>query len=206
MSEVESAKYWLSWLEFGGTIALLLVALGVGYEFIADRLAAPLRKRIEIARETEMGELQKEIADANARAAEANLALAKIRTPRTLTPEQRERIVRAMSAYSGQGFAIGAAPDPEARELASAIGMALISAKWQAGSPTSAIQAGLIGLATGRGVEIEWHSSSSQRTRDVGAALAKVLEEQGLVTTSRANPKSRLFLEAIGITVGTKPQ
>ena len=57
MSYVDSAKYWLSWIEFGSTIALLLVALGVGYEFVADRLAAPLRRKVEAAREAEIANI-----------------------------------------------------------------------------------------------------------------------------------------------------
>jgi len=65
MSDVESAKYWLSWIEFGSTIALLLVALGVGFEFVADRVATPLRRKIEMAREAD-------ISQANARAKKLN--------------------------------------------------------------------------------------------------------------------------------------
>ena len=97
MSELDSAKYWLSWIELGSTVALFLVALGVGYEFIADRLAAPLRRKIETARMAEINGLsdqlsnaqvdiakaQRGAAEANARAADAN---------RKAEAERRERL------------------------------------------------------------------------------------------------------------------
>jgi hypothetical protein len=78
MSELDSARYWLSWIERGSAIALFLVAIGVAYEFAANRFERPLRKQIDAAREEEITRLQndtarlaKEVAEANARVAEA---------------------------------------------------------------------------------------------------------------------------------------
>jgi hypothetical protein len=208
MSDVESARYWLSWLEFGSKLAIILVVIGVGYEFVEKRFGAPLHQVIDDFKDAQIAKSNRIAAEANLEVARLTLEIEKMKAPRTLTPEQREIIVRAMNAYSGQGFAIKAAPDPEARELAKAIAMALISARWQAGHPLSAIQAGDIPMARGpvRGVEVEWQASSSQTTKEIGAALAKVLEEQGLATSSGPNPQSLLYPNALGITVGTKPQ
>jgi hypothetical protein len=58
MSDVESATYWLSWLEFGGKLAVILVVIGVGYEFIEKRFGTPLHKVIEDARQRQIVELQ----------------------------------------------------------------------------------------------------------------------------------------------------
>jgi len=80
MSDVESARYWLAWIERGGTIALLLVALGVGYEFVADRLAAPLRRTIETAREAKIAVLNKDVEDAKLKQLEAERDLETLRT------------------------------------------------------------------------------------------------------------------------------
>jgi len=109
VSELESAKYWLSWIEAGSSIALLLVAIGVGYEFVANRLERPLRAKLDIAREAEMTQLRKDTAEANARAAEANrkaeeehVARLKIETqlaPRRLTSFQEEVIIRSLEGY-----------------------------------------------------------------------------------------------------------
>ena len=194
------------WIEGWKGSGPKLVIVGVVIETFVSGWVLLASRKLQAIQERELETMRLETAEANARAAEANLALEKLKTPRTLTPEQRERITREMRTYFGQGFAISAAPDPEARELASAIETALISAGWQVGHPPGAIQAGTISLAAGRGVQIEWHSSSLQGTKDSGTALAKVLEEQGLATTSGPNPRSRLFLNALGIAVGTKPQ
>jgi hypothetical protein len=103
MSDVDSAKYWLSWIELGSTVALFLVALGVGYEFVADRLAAPLRRRIETAREAEISTLrtqssnaQLESAKAQERAAEANehAAEANVRAAEANKLAEQERLAR----------------------------------------------------------------------------------------------------------------
>jgi hypothetical protein len=204
--ELESALYWLPLIKTAKFWAGVLVGIGIAGEVIGDRLAAPREALVEKARETQLVQLQKDTADAQAIAAEANLALAKLRTPRTLTPEQQERIVSAMRPYFGQPFALSAAPDPEARELVKAIGASLLAAKWQPGMPREAILSGAVALATGRGVEIEWHSGCSQQTSDIGTLLADVLKEQGIAATANPTDRTHLLVNVIGIRVGTKPE
>jgi hypothetical protein len=81
MSDVESARYWLSWLELGSKIAILLVVIGVAYELVEKRFGAPLQKIIDDSREaqivhleTESRTAQLEIAKAHERIAIANAA------------------------------------------------------------------------------------------------------------------------------------
>ena len=88
-SEVESpalinAKWWVGVWETIEHWAFLGVVLTLAIEFAASHLAKPHRKIIDNARELEMVRLNHEadmakgqIADATARAAEAQLALAK---------------------------------------------------------------------------------------------------------------------------------
>ena len=109
--DAETASYWLSWVHRGGTVAMLLVAVGVGYEFIADRLAAPLNVIIENARQSELERLRNSTAEANARAAEANqkaeeekLARVKLEKSleiRSLTLEQSDALAEALSPFAG---------------------------------------------------------------------------------------------------------
>jgi len=205
MSDVDSAKYWLSWIEFGGTIALLLVAMGVGYEFVADRLAAPLRKRIEIARETELGKLHEEAADANARAAEANLELARLKLPRTLTQQQRQELTDEMKAFSGQRFSMSAAQDPEAIDLVRTIGECLRGSSWEQTAPQTDMNIGDIGVSIGRGVRIQVPHGSSPRTQEIARALASALNAKGLATIFEEQPQLRV-LEVFNVMVGTKPR
>lgn len=137
------------------------VIVGVVIEVFVSGWVLLASRKLQTIHERELAAMRFETAEANARAAEANLALERLKTPRTLTSEQRERITNAMRAYSGQVFAIYASPDPEAAELAKVLKAALIDAQWSAGNPAS-VQTGGIGLATGRGVEIEWALSASE--------------------------------------------
>jgi hypothetical protein len=199
-------------LEFWALVFGVIVVIGVAGESVFGIRIWWNGRKLQVAQNAEIEQLREGIAkaderaaEANARAAEANLALAKLKTPRTLTPEQREVITHAMRAYSGQVFVIYAAPDPEASELARMIKAALIDAQWNAGLPSSIHDEG-IGLATGKGIEIEWAPSASEYIKKCGSALAAVLKEQGLVTTTGSDPRSRLFANVLSITVGTKPQ
>jgi hypothetical protein len=64
-SELESAIYWLSWLKWIGYSSAFLVVIGVAGELLSDFFSAPFEKIVEDARQAEMAEI-------NARAAEAN--------------------------------------------------------------------------------------------------------------------------------------
>ena len=70
-------------------------------------------------------ELESQVAVAKARAAEANsaasqaqLELAKLKQPRTIAPEDQERIVAVLKQFEGQNFSFSVYGDPEALALA----------------------------------------------------------------------------------------
>jgi hypothetical protein len=118
MSELESARYWLSWIELGRTIALLLVAIGVAWEFLGDRLERPLRAKIEAAHEAEIAQLRND-----------NLAMEKMLRPRRVpfVIKDRERFAR----FSGTRVLIQSVPDFEAIKLARDISWALGRFGWK---------------------------------------------------------------------------
>jgi hypothetical protein len=122
-------------------MALLLVALGVGYEFVADRVGAPLRRRIEEARKDELVRLGAQTAEANARAAEAaakveelrreNLALEARLAPRRLSPEDVSEFPSAAARHVGQKFKITwPIGDMEAAGFAVQLIRMLLAAGW----------------------------------------------------------------------------
>lgn len=136
MSDVESAKYWLSWIEFGSTIALLLVALGVGFEFVADRVAAPLRRKIEMAREAEISQANARAEEAKRDATIANLELTRIErrfAPRRLSGEERERIVAKLAEFAPRAVTIVEArfDDPEEKDFVIDLVHVFKDAHWQ---------------------------------------------------------------------------
>lgn len=143
--EVDAAIYWLSWIKLGKIVAFALVALGVAAEFIGEFLEKPLEKKIEDARELTLTELRKEtvrlsaeaesaradIAAANARALEAQLALEKFRAPRELNQEQIDRVANKARQFQDVQFDLSTnSTDPELLALMEAIERAVKKAGW----------------------------------------------------------------------------
>ncbi len=225
MSELESAKYWVSWIELGSTIALFLVALGVGYEFLADRVAAPFRKRIEAARQQEVLQLQNEtarlqkestvltrdIADANERAAKANqiaeqerlarLKLEAALAPRGLTAEQMVTLTAAARKFSGQQIDFCVYPNStEINRIANEIGKALVDAGW---TVNAFIKLGGSGrVVSGMLVELDEEAQTGppdKRTREAAELLVSSLASDGL---SISGPTAALPNKTLGMTQG----
>jgi hypothetical protein len=73
---------------------------------------------------------ESQIAEANARAAQAELDLAKIKEWRKLTPKQQQEIGAVLSAYGTQNFAFLVFGDPESLSFLGDINATLKIAKW----------------------------------------------------------------------------
>lgn len=227
MSELNSARYWLSWIELGSTVALFLVAVGVGYEFIANRLEAPLRRRIEQARtaeisrldrqlsnaQVEIARLTKEAAEANARAkeaeartAEANLKIARLTTPRKLSLDQEQRMVSQLKPFAGQKFSLAVSPEPEPLTLLAELKKVLLSSGWIQVRATGFgdINIGDAASAIGNGVVPRFAPNATAKTRDAATALAVSLNAEGIASKVQSDARVRDPLE-INVLVGSKP-
>ena len=82
-------------------------------------------------------ELESQVAAAEARAAEANLAasraqlaLAKLKEPRTVVPEDQARMIADLTAFTGQKYSASVFQDPEALALLRILDAMLKSAGW----------------------------------------------------------------------------
>ena len=82
-------------------------------------------------------ELESQVAAAEARAAEANavasqarLELEKIKEPRTIAPEDQEKIIAALKEFAGQNFGFSVFGDPESLALLRVLDAMLKSAGW----------------------------------------------------------------------------
>lgn len=75
-------------------------------------------------------ELRKQTAEANARAAEAQLALEKFKAPRRLTADQKVELIERMRPFSGSNFAMAGA-GAESIDFAMDISEPLKQAGWQ---------------------------------------------------------------------------
>jgi hypothetical protein len=137
--------------------------------------------------------LRAAVVSATARAREAELALEKIKAPRLIGKEQRERIIKRPKLYSGGRFDLAIRPDFEPQAFAEQLAATLQAAGWirQAkqnagslvitipGKPNAAIATGFAGL----GAEID--TSRSSEWGDVLVSLVSAFSDEGFLTRSQ---------------------
>jgi len=122
-------------VSFLGVAAIAAVVVGVSTAIIIKlQKQSELESNERIASLVTQGDqLRKDTAEANARAVEAQLALEKLKTPRSIPPKEIARLVALLSAFAGTNAAIyilGEAPEPNG--LAGVIAGILKAAKWDA--------------------------------------------------------------------------
>jgi hypothetical protein len=131
--ELESALFWLPWIKSGKFWAGVLVAIGIAGEIIGDRLAAPLEKVVDDAREAEISRLNNNTARLQAE----NLELQGVMLPRRLSIIGHNEAPKAPTQFAGiRVFAgteawIQVAPDDEAQTLANDVVFILTWAGWK---------------------------------------------------------------------------
>ena len=160
-------------------------------------------------------ELESQVAAAEARAAEANavasqarLELAKLKEPRTIAPEDQEKIVAALKEFAGQTFGFSVFPDPEPLALLRALDAVLTSAGWlRVPSQIGAIVVDAAGNTAGTSHDSGVTAFVGPDNRDAEAALlilSKALTVAGIPCQSRRTDQLR-DKKAIVINVGKKP-
>ena len=120
------------------------------------RYQAAAGVQIEQAKSTAL-EAEARAAEANERAEQAQLELAKLKQPRTISDRQRESIVGHLSKFAGQHFGFSAYPDPEAHGLVIQLDAVLKSAGWvrvpsQLGAIEHDVAGDTVGDAAGSGL------------------------------------------------------
>ena len=182
----------------------------------AQAEAAEAMKIAESAR-LERAELESQVAVAEARAAEANavasqaqLELVTLKEPRTIAPEDQEKIIAALKKFAGQNFCFSVFPDPESLALLRSLDAMLKSAGWlrvpsQIGNLALHVAGNTAGTSHDTGVAVVVGPDN----RDAEAALralSKTLTTAGiscrLGQTEQLRDKTP---KAISIDVGKKP-
>lgn len=216
-----------SWAEIAGIafLALLVVAeiLAYGYGHRRDEIASRQQADVERAHEERISILNQDtarlkveaevaraqIADAQARAAEANLELARIKQPRTLTSEQSTAITNAMLPFAGQQFSgLVASGVSDAPSLWTLIDQALRGASWKrelprglsVGDPPHGIP-----IVPSDGVTLLLPEADVSRLTLAANALTNALNYVGIKTVKVIDngPQSRNGI--IVIEIGLKP-
>lgn len=158
-------------------------------------------------------QLRKDSAEANARAAEANLALAKIKAPRTLTPDQYASLIAVMMPFADKQYDMAIViGDPEATDILGQIDSALTAAGLIA-VPWTPATIGYerkgrprIGNTTVPGVIVQMHPDHLEEFSVPASLLVNELVEAGIA----ARAEFGLGIEnnnpnAMHILIGKKP-
>jgi hypothetical protein len=210
-------------LVVGAIATTLIVWMGIVKEHHWDLARDASNLRIaELNKDTAKISLEAEsaradIANANERAAlaeqkaaEANLALAKITTPRSLTAEQRQHLVESLKTFSKTPFDFFITPDPEPVNLMGVLADLLTEAGWewksvggiivfqQQGKPNA-------GMMTGSGVGIQIDHSKLADWEKPVLALANGLAAAGIETKAEQLLDGIVDTNAIHIRIGKKP-
>jgi hypothetical protein len=211
-AELVNAAIWFEGVKtIAEMCAVSLIVLGVAGEVWFGN-------RARIAGDKQMAEYRARLAEANARAEEANqkaqeaaLELERLKTPRTISPEQGTQIVEAIRPFTGTPFDFSLSPDPEPLALMNQLADFLTEAGWdwrpvrqlitfnRPGKPN-------VAMHTGEGVHVLVASSRKAEWEPAILALANALITIGLerVVAHEADDGSADD-EAIHIRIGIKP-
>lgn len=173
---------------------VLLVSLGVAavaaFAVVVSTTAViRLQKAVEIETKDEFDryklDADKKIAEANARANEASLSLAKLKAGRFLTPNGQKRVVEEMAPFKGMKVLVGTSPSStEAVSFAATLTAYLKAAGLDAHLDQSppGIFGQLIGIMV-RGVVVRYVAGNDKGKR-CAEALAKALTADDLMASS----------------------
>jgi len=139
------------------------------------------------------------------------LELAKLKAPRTLTPEQQERIAHKLRQFSETPFDCFVSQDTEPIDLMLNISDALTRAGW-VHKPIEGHAAELnvrgkpaAGLVILTGIEVQIHISRLDDWSKSVHALVAALSEEGIAATLKAFNHKNEHPNAIHIKIGKKP-
>ena len=151
------------------------------------------------------------LAEARERANDAELELARLKTPRTLAPEAQRRLAAQLRQFAGQEFAGQVAPGSEdARGLWETLDTALTAAEWvrvapygfAIGNPPAGVP-----LAPNSGVTVFVAASLANELAPIARALAAALMAEGIIAgvSASAGPQMESRANVIVIEIGRKP-
>jgi hypothetical protein len=201
-----NAGYALVALGVVGVVAMLFARrkrrLQKGLLFVAVLLAG-----LALARFGESALLS----EARERANEAELELAKLKTPRTLTPEAQRRVAAKLQRFAGQEFAGQVAPgSDDARPLWETLEKTLAAAGWVR-VPPSGLSIGDppagVPLVPNSGVTAFVAASRANEFAPIAQALAAALMAEGIIAgvSASAGPQMEQRPAVMVVEIGRKP-
>ena len=179
-----------------------------------DRELARFRTEADIKIE----QSRKDAAEANARAEEAQLELARITEPRTIAPEDQQRLIDRLEQFAGQRYDLTVFADSESQNLLWSIYRILDKAGWvYTNAHTSSLEPGMsvritrnltVRASPNAGLKASMQNDlrDDSPTGIVLAALKISMEEAGLQFSAgfRHNPMENVPADLLVIAVGEK--
>jgi hypothetical protein len=189
-------------------ISTLVLIAGLAVELLSLVKTSQLSGRL-------IASLEEQAGQANARAEEAALELAKFKAPRILSLEQQEKIAVKLKLFAGKQFDIALNVEPEPQNFLIQIENILQTAGWieiDWNAPGNINlhfarerrpKAGIISLT---GVIIQMHPEQKLELGAAALALASALSAEGIDARAEAGlGVSNTNVEAIHILIGKKP-
>lgn len=182
-SDLTGAKTELAKQQIRAATAEGNIALAAQHAKEADAKAEGFKADIAKANEG-AAQAQAQVAGATAEAAKANLELARLKTPRTLSRAQQERIVARIAAFSGTPYDLWVSTDSDSTELMELIDTALNEAKWQFNTAGLIQFAGKAGVIAASGVSIHISADHEDTLEQPALALGGALMAEGIPITA----------------------
>jgi hypothetical protein len=214
---VSAKVLWWSNIVYIVAVALGAVAL---YHFTTLVNAAKDRElaRFRTEADTRIEDSRKDAAEANARAEEAQLELARITEPRTIAPEAQQTLIDRLKQFAGQQYDLTVFADSESQNLLWSIYRILNEAGWvYTNAHMSALEPGMsvritrnliVRTTSDAGLKASMQNDlrADSQTGKTLAALKISMEEAGLAFAAgfRHVPIENVPVDLIIIAVGEK--
>lgn len=157
-----------------------------------------------------IAELTTRSTEAQRDAEKFKLELEKIKTPRTISSEQRGRIIEVIRQVPKTRFDVSANTDPEAINFAAQIEEMLLAAGWEEVDVTGLINMKrqghkAFGIALNMGLSIEFSQSKSAEYLHPADLLVGMLRNEGFVLEGKSITDGSSPENALHVIVGRKP-
>ncbi|MDR5729602.1 MAG: hypothetical protein RB191_19470 [Terriglobia bacterium] len=177
---------------------------------VAEASAKAESFRLDIAKANKSAaEAQAQVASASAEAARANLELAKLKTPRNLTPEQQEHIGAAISQFANTPYDLWVSTDSDSTALMGQIDAALQVGKWEFHTSGDIQFANKAGIIAASGVQIHIAQESVVKLGPPAIALADALRAEGIdiktVYSDGPGTNTNMDKNRVHVFIGSKP-
>jgi hypothetical protein len=201
-----SVSYWDGLTVWLAAIGALLIAASALTSWRYRSLNSQLIRVQEAAARRQKAATDESIAAANAQVATANLEIARLKTPRTLSPDQQQHMVVTLSPFAGQKFSLAVGGEPEQLNLLADIKMVLLSSRWIQIPPVGFgdISIGDAALSYGTGVIIRFAPSASPAIRNIANGLATALSSEDIASKPEDDPRVA-DASTLNVLVGSKP-